>query len=60
MSRYRIDFVVVFLVGLVVAGWVGAGYVVSNPLALAVTLLVAGCYVAGLVYSHANILPKSE
>ncbi|BCF93843.1 DUF802 domain-containing protein [Paraburkholderia largidicola] len=47
MSRYRIDFVVVFLVGLVVAGWVGAGYVVSNPLALAVTLLVAGCYVAG-------------
>jgi hypothetical protein len=47
MSRYRIDFVVVFLVGLVVAGWVGAGYVVSNPLALAVTLLVAACYVAG-------------
>ncbi|ALP67001.1 DUF802 domain-containing protein [Paraburkholderia caribensis] len=47
MSRYRIDFVVVFLVGLVVAGWVGAGYIVSNPLALAVTLLVAGCYVAG-------------
>ncbi|MDR6382533.1 DUF802 domain-containing protein [Paraburkholderia caribensis] len=47
MSRYRIDFVVVFLVGLVVAGWVGAGYIVSNPLALAVTLLVAACYVAG-------------
>ncbi|AMV47563.1 DUF802 domain-containing protein [Paraburkholderia caribensis] len=47
MSRFRIDFVVVFLVGLVVAGWVGAGYIVSNPLALAVTLLVAGCYVAG-------------
>ncbi len=29
------------------AGWVGAGYIVSNPLALAVTLLVIGCYVAG-------------
>ena len=47
MSRYRIDLVVVFLVGLVAVGWVGAGYIVSNPLALAVTLLVGACYVAG-------------
>ena len=47
MSRYRIDFVVVFLVGLIAAVWVGAGYIVSNPLALAVTLLVIACYLAG-------------
>ncbi|CAG9202567.1 Methyl-accepting chemotaxis protein [Paraburkholderia sabiae] len=47
MSRYRIDFVVVFLVGLVAVGWVGAGYLLSNPLALVVTLLVGACYVAG-------------
>ncbi|CDN62422.1 Methyl-accepting chemotaxis protein [Burkholderia cenocepacia H111] len=28
-------------------GWIGAGYVASNPLAAAVTLLIGACYVAG-------------
>ncbi|BHO57443.1 DUF802 domain-containing protein [Burkholderia contaminans] len=28
-------------------GWIGVGYVASNPLAAAVTLLIAACYVAG-------------
>ncbi|WP_118183449.1 DUF802 domain-containing protein [Paraburkholderia phosphatilytica] len=46
MSRYRID-VVVFVAGLAVVCWIGAGYAVTNPLALAVTLLIALCYVAG-------------
>ena len=52
MSRYRIEFVVVFLVGLIAASWVAAGYVGSNALALAVTMLVAVCYVAGALELH--------
>ncbi|MPW20197.1 DUF802 domain-containing protein [Paraburkholderia sp. CNPSo 3157] len=52
MSRYRIDFVVVFLVGLVAVGWVGAGYVGSNLLALTVTMVIAACYVAGALELH--------
>ncbi|MEM5382838.1 DUF802 domain-containing protein [Paraburkholderia phymatum] len=52
MSRYRIDFVVVFLVGLVAVGWVGAGYIGSNLLALTVTLVIAACYVAGALELH--------
>ncbi len=48
MSRYsyRLN-VVAFLAGLAVLCWTGAGYVRSNPLALAVTLLIGICYVAG-------------
>jgi hypothetical protein len=46
MSRYRID-LVVFLAGLAAVCWIAAGYAVSNPLALAVTLLIGACYVAG-------------
>ena len=46
MSRYFIN-LVVFLVGLAAAGWIGAGYVGSNPLALGVTLLIALFYMAG-------------
>ena len=46
MSRYLIN-LVVFLVGLAAAGWIGAGYVGSNPLALGVTLLIALFYMAG-------------
>jgi len=52
MSRYRIDFVVVFLVGLLAAVWVGAGYIGSNLLALVVTLLVIACYVTGALELH--------
>ena len=46
MSRIRLD-LVVFVAGLVAVGWIGVGYVASNPLAAAVTLLIAACYVAG-------------
>jgi hypothetical protein len=47
MSRYLN--LVVFLAGLVAVCWIGAGYVATNPLALAVTLLIGVCYVAGAV-----------
>ncbi|KVL40528.1 DUF802 domain-containing protein [Burkholderia sp. MSMB1835] len=46
MSRIRLD-LVVFVAGLLAVGWIGAGYVASNPLASAVTLLIGACYVAG-------------
>jgi hypothetical protein len=56
MSRYLN--LVVFLVGLAAVCWIGAGYVGSNTLALAVTLLVAACYLAGALelqrYSQAT------
>ncbi|RKE37577.1 uncharacterized protein DUF802 [Paraburkholderia sp. BL23I1N1] len=45
MSRYLN--LVVFLAGLAAVCWIGAGYVGSNTLALAVTMLIAMCYVAG-------------
>lgn len=51
MSRYRLDFVV-FLAGLAVVCWIGAGYASSNPLAFAVTLLIGLCYVAGALELH--------
>ncbi|SIT47535.1 conserved membrane hypothetical protein [Paraburkholderia ribeironis] len=57
MSRYRID-LVVFLAGLAAVCWIAASYVGSNPLALAVTLLIGVCYVAGALelrrYSQAT------
>ncbi|MFY3135424.1 DUF802 domain-containing protein [Achromobacter xylosoxidans] len=46
MSKSLIN-IVVFLSGLAVAGWIGAGYAGTNPLALAVTLLICACYLAG-------------
>ena len=46
MSKTLIN-IVVFLAGLAVVGWIGAGYAGTNPLALAVTLLIAVCYLAG-------------
>ncbi len=46
MSRLRID-LVVFIAGLLAVCWIGAAYVGSNPLALAVTLLIGACYLAG-------------
>ena len=57
MSRYRLN-LVVFFVGLAAVCWIGAGYVGSNPLALAVTLLIGACYLAGALelrrYSQAT------
>jgi hypothetical protein len=57
MSRYRID-LVVFLAGLAAVCWIAASYASSNPLALAVTLLIGVCYVAGALelrrYSQAS------
>lgn len=46
MSKNLIN-IVVFLAGLAVVGWIGAGYAGTNPLALAVTLLIGVCYLAG-------------
>ncbi|WMD21711.1 DUF802 domain-containing protein [Achromobacter seleniivolatilans] len=46
MSKYLIN-LVVFVAGLAVVGWIGVGYAGSNPLALAVTLLIGVCYLAG-------------
>ncbi|WP_430392174.1 DUF802 domain-containing protein [Dyella sp. 20L07] len=37
----------VFSVGLAAVCWIGAGYVGSNPLGLAVAMLIGGCYLAG-------------
>ncbi|MEK6419006.1 MAG: DUF802 domain-containing protein [Burkholderia gladioli] len=51
MSRLRID-LVVFLAGLAVVAWIGAGYVSANPLALAVTLLIAAFYAGGAFELH--------
>ena len=57
MIRYLVD-VVVFVAGLAVVGWIGAGYVGTNPIALAVTLLIGAFYLAGalelLRYRRAN------
>ena len=50
MNRHLTSLVaplVVFLAGLAVVGWVGAGYAGTNALALAVTLLIGGFYVGG-------------
>jgi fatty acid desaturase len=46
MSRYLLN-LVVFLVGLAAVSGIGAGYVGSNPLALAITMVVGACYLAG-------------
>jgi len=41
------SYIVVFLAGLAVVGWIGAGYAGANALALAVTMLIGGFYLAG-------------
>lgn len=41
-----------FLVGLAAVCWVGAGYIGSNPLALAITLLIAAFYLMGALELH--------
>ncbi len=45
-------YVVVFLAGLVAACWIGAGYVGSNPVGLAMALLIAAAYCAGALELH--------
>ncbi|APZ01202.1 chemotaxis protein [Burkholderia pseudomallei] len=46
MSRFHVH-LVVFFAGLAAVCWIGAGYAFSNPVALAVTLVIAACYLAG-------------
>jgi hypothetical protein len=57
MSRNLLN-LAVFLVGLAAMCWIGVGYVGSNPLALAVTMLIGACYLAGALelqrYSQAT------
>ncbi|CAM2154363.1 conserved membrane protein of unknown function [Pararobbsia alpina] len=48
MSRFRIH-LIVFVAGLAALCWVGASYATTNPLALAVSLLIGACYCAGAV-----------
>ncbi len=38
-----------FLAGLAVVAWVGAGYLLTNPLALAITVLIGSLYLAGVL-----------
>ena len=42
----------VFIAGLAVACWVGAGYVNANPLALGVTALIVAAYLVGALELH--------
>lgn len=57
MSR-QLNNVLIFVAGLAAVCWVGAGYVGSNALALAVTVLIGACYIAGALelrrYSQAT------
>jgi len=48
MTRTIIS-LVVFLAGLAVAGWIGAGYIGTNLLALAVIILIGIVYLTGVV-----------
>lgn len=48
MTRSLLQYVV-FLAGLAVVAWVGIGYAGSNPLALAMTLLIGAVYLAGVL-----------
>jgi hypothetical protein len=43
---------IVFVVGLAAVCWVGIGYIGSNPLALAVTVLIGAFYVVGALELH--------
>jgi hypothetical protein len=48
MFRHRIHFAV-FVVGLAAVLWVAISYATTNPLALAIALLIGACYVTGAV-----------
>ncbi|MGY0558421.1 MULTISPECIES: DUF802 domain-containing protein [unclassified Lysobacter] len=43
---------VVFLLGLLAVGWIGAGYVGSNLLGVGVTMMIGACYLAGALELH--------
>ena len=43
----KLIFGAAFVAGLAIVGWVGSGYLGGHTLALAVTLLIAVCYLAG-------------
>ncbi|MDP9991209.1 hypothetical protein J2W28_002574 [Variovorax boronicumulans] len=43
---------IVFVVGLAAVCWVGIGYIGSNPLALAITVLIGAFYVVGALELH--------
>lgn len=43
---------IVFIVGLAAVCWVGIGYIGSNPLALAITVLIGAFYVIGALELH--------
>jgi hypothetical protein len=43
---------IVFIVGLAAVCWVGIGYIGSNPLALAITMLIGAFYVVGALELH--------
>ncbi|MHA6848212.1 DUF802 domain-containing protein [Ralstonia syzygii] len=51
MSRHHIPFVV-FFAGLAAVCWIAAGYAGSNPLALALTMLIGAGYLTGAVELH--------
>ncbi|NUO75503.1 MAG: DUF802 domain-containing protein [Lysobacter sp.] len=46
MFRHPLD-LFVFLLGLIAVCWIGSGYLLTNPLGLAVTLLIGAGYLAG-------------
>lgn len=43
----RLLFTCVFALGLAAIGWIALGYVGSNPLGVAIALLIGACYLAG-------------
>jgi ElaB/YqjD/DUF883 family membrane-anchored ribosome-binding protein len=43
----RIVFAVAFAIGLMTVGWVGVGFIGASPLALLMTVLIAGVYLLG-------------
>ena len=51
MFRTTLD-LIVFLAGLLIVCWIGAGYLGSNPLGAAVTLVIAAGYLAGGLELH--------
>jgi hypothetical protein len=50
MNRFL--YLAALLTGLAAVGWVGIGYIGSNPLALAMTLVIAAFYVMGALELH--------
>lgn len=47
MKKIPLPHLLAFAAGLVVIGWIAAGYAGTQPLALAITVLIAGLYAAG-------------